>query len=313
MQPLRPKPVKPKALRPGGTLAVCSPAGPTREPADAFEKGMALLVAEGFQVKLMPNARNQLLYTAGNDAERLADLQAAFSDPEVNGILCSRGGYGCMRLLPALDLDIVRRNPKVFIGFSDVTVLHTAFYQQTGLVGFYGPMLTSNLINGEPYSQQELFRIIRGEHYFPYTIPNRDPYTCFNPGVTEAPLIGGNLSLLAALCGTPWQPRTAGHILFIEDWHESYYSLDRQFQQLRLAGLFDNIAGLILCDFSEIPEECNLSLAKQLQRLVGDLPVPCGYGFSVGHGEETATFPIGVQVRFDAEAGTVTLLESPVQ
>lgn len=309
---MTPSITKPNALRPGDTLAVLSPAAPTREPADAFEKGIALLEAEGFTVRLMPHARNAHLYMAGTDEERLDDLHAAFSDPEVKGILCSRGGYGCMRLLPDIDLDLVRNNPKVFIGFSDVTALHTAFYQEAGLVGFYGPMLTSNLINGEPYSQKELFSMVRGKTALPYAIPNNDAYTCFTPGVAEAPLIGGNLSLLSALCGTPWQPQTRGHILFIEDWREHYYTLDRQFQQLRLAGLFEEIRGLVLCDFSEIAEEFDLPLVEQLKRLVGGLDVPCGYGFSVGHGEETATLPIGIRCRFDSEKGGITVLESPV-
>jgi muramoyltetrapeptide carboxypeptidase len=173
-------------------------------------------------------------------------------------------------------------------------------------------MLTSNLIHGEPYSQTELFNLVQGKNGIPYTVPNQDPYTEFRAGTVEGPLIGGNLSLLTALCGTPWQPRTEGHILFIEDWKEKYYSLDRQFQQLKLAGLFDRIRGLLLCDFSDIEPEPEFDLTEQLRRLTMDIKVPTGYGFSVGHGAQTATLPIGIPAEFDAARGSLTLLESPV-
>lgn len=310
--------LKPNALQPGDTIAIISPAGATPHDAlpdgtNAFTRGQALLESAGFRAKIMPNAKHKQLYLAGTDAERLADLHAAFADPEVKGILCARGGYGSMRLLQQVDFELIARNPKVFIGFSDITALLLPFYQRTGLIGFYGPMLTSNLIHGEPYSQQELLRIVCNQASIPFTIHNRDIYQTYRSGIAEGRLTGGNLSLLSALCGTPFQPNTAGHILFIEDWKEKYYSLDRQFRQLQLAGLFDNIAGLLLCDFSEIEPEPEQSLPDFLHSLIDFLQVPVGYGFSVGHGEQTATLPIGCHTRFDAGTGKLTLLEAPVQ
>lgn len=308
--------LKPRALQPGDTIAVVSPAGPTPYTAaqggpDAFTQGADLLEAAGFRVKLMPNIAKKRLYLAGTDAERLADLHQAFEDPTIHGVLCARGGYGSMRLLPNLDFALIAQHPKVFIGFSDITALLLPFYQRCGLLGFYGPMLTSNLVHNEPYSQAELLTLIRQPIALPYEVPNRDPYQCYQPGIAEGRLIGGNLSLLAALCGTPYQPDTRGHILFIEDWKEKYYSLDRQFQQLRLAGLLDGIAGLLLCDFSEIEAEPEQTLPDFLKSLVDDLNIPMGYGFSVGHGEQTATLPIGCQARFNAETGQLSLLEAP--
>jgi muramoyltetrapeptide carboxypeptidase len=312
-------PVKAPALHPGDTIAIVSPAGATPlEPVesakpDPFAQGMALLEAAGFRVKLMPHAKNKRLYLAGTDAERLSDLQAAFADPQVNGILCARGGYGCTRLLPQLDFALIQQNPKVLIGFSDITALLLPIYQQTGLMGFYGPMLTSNLIHNEPCSQNQLLQMIQGQNEAPYSIPNQNPYQCFQPGIAQGRLIGGNLSLLTALCGTPFQPRTEGHILFIEDWHEKYYTLDRQFQQLRMAGLLDGIAGLLLADFSEIETEPEQTLPEFLKELTAFLKVPVGFGFSVGHGEQTATLPIGCLAEFNATTGTLTLLENPVR
>jgi muramoyltetrapeptide carboxypeptidase len=310
--------IKPRALQPGDTIAVVSPAGPTpynspQGGPDAFTQGADLLEAAGFRVKLMPNIAKKHMYLAGTDAERLADLHQAFEDPSVHGILCARGGYGSMRLLPHLDFSLIARNPKVFIGFSDITALLLPFYQRCGLVGFYGPMLTSNLVHGEPFSQSALLQLVQQPLTIPHAISNRDPYRCYRPGTAEGRLMGGNLSLLAALCGTPYQPDTRGHILFIEDWKEKYYSLDRQFQQLRLAGLFQGITGLVLCDFSEIEAEPELALPDFLRSLVDDLAIPVGYGFSVGHGEQTATLPIGCQARFNAETGQLLLLEAPTQ
>lgn len=306
--------VKPPPLRPGDTIAVISPASPTVEPPEAFDNGITLLEEAGFRVKLMPHARHKHLYLGGTDAQRLADLHAAFTDPEVRAILSARGGYGCMRLLPHLDFSLIQAHPKLLIGFSDLTSLLLPLYGRCGLVGLYGPMLTSNLIHDEPFSQQGLFDLACQRISFPAVVPNTDRYYQFQPGTAEAPLIGGNLSLLAALCGTPYQPDTRGHLLFIEDWKEKYYSLDRQFQQLHLAGLLDGIAGLILCDFSDITPEPELALPDFLRTLMQDLQirVPCGYGFSVGHGPQTATLPIGTSARWEAESGTLTLLESPV-
>lgn len=304
--------IYPQALQPGDTLAILSPAGPSSK--EQFEQGMAYLESQGFRPRLMPNAQKRQGYLAGSDADRLSDLHAAFADPDIHGILAARGGYGCMRLLPSIDWDLIRANPKILIGFSDLTSLLLPIYQRTRLIGFHGPMLTSNLIEGDAYTRHELWHQVTGEAVYPYAIPNRSVYTCLKPGVCEGPLIGGNLSLLAALCGTPYQPDTRGAILFIEDWHEKYYSLDRQMAQLRMAGLFDGIAGLLLCDFTEIEEEetQDKSLVALFTELTAFLPVPTGYGFSLGHGDQTATFPMGVPARFEASTGRLEILSSPV-
>lgn len=311
---------KPKALKPGDTIAVISTSSPTSPPDSAFAEGLAWIETNGFTPKLMPNAKAQWHYLAGTDAERLSDLHAAFADPSVDGILCARGGYGTMRLLPHIDFSIIQNNPKVLIGFSDLTALHLAFYQQTGLVGFYGPMLISNLTDPKPteeqvYEQAALLNLVCDKQPTPITLINQNAYHCLQTGLAEAPLTGGNLSLLAALCGTPWQPKTDGHLLFIEDWKEKHYSLDRKFQQLKLAGVLNNIAGLLLCDFSEIEPEPDQSLIELFTELTSDLQqrgIPVGYGFSVGHGSQSGTLPYGISARFDAAQGTLTLLEKPV-
>jgi len=303
--------IYPQALKPGDSLAICSPAAPSK-PED-MATGIAYLEALRLRPKVMPHAQDNRYYLAGTDRARLEDLHAAFADPEVKGILAARGGYGCMRLLSQLDWKLIQNNPKVIIGFSDLTSLLLPLYERTGLVCFHGPMLTSNLIENDSYSQTELWKQVMGTVDYPYTVNNLASYTCFKPGIAEGPLKGGNLSLLAALCGTPYQPNTKGAILFIEDWHEQYYSLDRQFQQLKMAGLFDGIAGLILCDFIEITTQWeDYPLAALLQELTDFLKVPAGFGLSVGHGDQSATLPIGCSARFEATSGHLQILCAPV-
>lgn len=304
--------LKPKALKKGDTIAIVSPAKPS--PTETLTEGVTWLESQGFKAKLMPNAHRNTGYLAGTDAQRLADLVAAFEDPTIDAILCARGGYGSGRLLSQFPFEVVANNPKLFMGFSDITMLLNAFHQQTGLVGFYSPMLTSNLIQADQvFTRQEWLRTVTEQALAPnFKINSIDNYTCFQGGTVQGKLVGGNLSLLCSLCGTPWQPNFEGGILFLEDWHEHYYTLDRKFTQLEQSGMLNGIVGLLLCDFSEIPEEPSESLTQHLKKLTQHLNIPAGYGFSVGHGFQTATLPIGVQAVLTAEVGCLTLAEPPV-
>ncbi|MFN8614501.1 MAG: LD-carboxypeptidase [Vampirovibrionales bacterium] len=306
-------PVIPRALPNNACLGIISPAAPN-DP-EALVSGQALLNAAGFRFKFFPNAGAHYHHLAGTDAQRLADLHAAFVDPEVDAILCTRGGYGCMRLLDQLDWDMLAKNPKWLIGFSDITALQIAFYQRLGWVSAYAPMLTSNMVGEDDavvsWQWEALLPVLR--HQRPFTVPNADAYQLIHtpalaPTVVEAPLLGGNLSLLAGLCGTPWQPKPQGHVLFIEDWNESHYTLDRKFQQLKLAGVFEGIAGVLLCDFSGIGTEPDgWPLIDFFKDWFADSPFPVGYGLSVGHGERTATLPQGLYARWEIKTGLLAL------
>lgn len=316
MRPL----VKPKALKAGDTVAVVSPAAPTRE-ASLFDQGCHVLEAAGLKVLLMPSAKAIAEmpngYLAGDDTSRLADIHAAFADDSIAGIWCARGGYGCQRLVTGLNMDLIGANPKALIGFSDVTILHTAIRQQTGLVGFYGPMVTSNLAEDDAHSAAWALDLLLDKVNYPYTVPNVDPWHCLRAGTAQAPLVGGNLTLVAALCGTPWQLDAKGAILFLEDWKESDYSLDRQFQQLAHAGVFDGIAALVLGDFSQCETAvpgAQLNLPALFAELTAFLPasVPVGYGYSIGHGNVTATIPLGTVAALDTGLGQLTLVERPL-
>ena len=311
--------VTPKPLPVGGCIGIISPAAPSGQ--NALNTGVELLQAQGYRVKLFPNAAASHHHLAGTDAQRLADLHAAFADSDVDVVMCSRGGYGCMRLLNKLDWDLLRANPKWLVGFSDVTALQIAMYQQLGWQSLYGPMLTSNLVDDDPalfdWHWKALHPLLSGDAIQPsssWAVPNTDAYHLIHTSdslfpVMEAPLLGGNLSLLAALCGTPWQPRPKGHLLFIEDWNESHYTLDRKFQQLKLAGVFEGIAGLLLCDFSGIAAEPDgWALVDFFKDWFADSHFPVGYGLSVGHGNVTATLPQGGLAQWNVASGQLTLV-----
>jgi muramoyltetrapeptide carboxypeptidase len=307
----------------GATLAIISPAAPS--PPAVLQAGYAWLRQQGFNVKPLPHVASQARYLAGTAAQQAEDLHAAFEDPEVDAILCTRGGYGSGRLLPLLDWERLRaalaQKPKLLMGFSDITMLQVALYQGLGLASLYSPMLVPNLLpEDQTFTRTQWRRTLDATQWeaLPFVVANQDPYHCLVAGQAQGPLLGGNLSLLCALSGTPWQPNTAGHVLFIEDWKESDYTLDRQLTQLAQAGWFEGIAGLILADFSKITRpEGELeppSVAELLASLVGRLGlpahVPVGYGLTLGHGEQTTCLPQGLQAHFCATTGQLQVMET---
>lgn len=306
----------PKALKHGDTLGIISPAAPSS--AESIETGKTYLESLGFRVKLLPNVLAENYYVAGTVEQRLSDFHQAFLDDEINGILCARGGYGAMHLLPHIDWQIVKNNAKVFIGFSDITVLLLEMAKKANLLGFHGPMLTSNLIENNVHTQAQLWDMVMAKNSTPPFViakPEAEQYFCLNTGQARGPLVGGNLSLLTALCGTPYQPNLNGCVVFIEDWKESYYSIDRQWQQLKWSGMFDGITGLVLGDFVEITDNNkwpSYPLPEYFKALMADLKVPVGLGLSFGHGARTATLPFGAPCHFEASSGRLEILHAPV-
>jgi len=306
---------KPLSLRKGDTIAVISPSAPSSQA--QLDEGKAWLEAQGFIVKLMPHAASKDIYMAGTDEQRLSDLIAAIEDPSIDAVLCARGGYGSGRLLPLLPWQRWRNEKlpcKLLMGFSDITMLHQAVYQELGWVSFYSPMLTSNLIDPDAHVSREYWlKAVTEEHYttLPLVIPNQDAYTCLKEGIVTGTLRGGNLSLIAALCGTKWHPHYTDAIVVIEDWKESYYTLDRQFTQLIQAGIFDNTKGILFADFSQIKNEGDRNLHDHLGYLCREANLPMGAGFTIGHGAQTLAIPLGVQATLDAQVGSLTIEESP--
>lgn len=308
--------VKPRALRPGDTVGVVAPSGPVN--AGALEAGVARLRARGYQVLLGESVLAQRGYLAGTDTERAADFMSLWADPGVAGIICARGGYGAMRLLPHIDWRVIRANPKFFCGFSDITAFHAALEREAGLVTFHGPMVAA-FGEAESYNEQGLLAAMQstaplGEIPWPcdgHDLPRAETVV---PGVAEGRLTGGNLSLICALMGTPWEFDFTGRILLLEDVDEVPYRVDRLLMQLLLAGKLQQAAGILFGDSPSClhaPEgRPSLSLPEVLQDLLAPLQIPVLYGFPCGHTGYRATLPLGVRVRLNAGEGSLTFLES---
>lgn len=290
-----------RGLRAGDTLAIIAPAGPGAD--EQVQLVPALLAAHGYVARLYPSCQARGGYLAGPDALRLADLHAAIADPSVAAIWCLRGGYGSGRLLDQIDADLVRRHPKLLIGYSDITALH-ALWDRAGLITLHAPMPASDLVRpGHEADAAALFELLR--HGLPrgsVLAPALAADALRRPGTASGRLVGGNLSLLASLCGTPWQLCCEGALLFIEDVSESLYRVDRLLLQLRLAGMLSAAAGFVLGSFTEDEDP-----RAVLEDALGDLGKPVLGGWPAGHGMPNRPLPLGVMATLDADAGTLRI------
>jgi muramoyltetrapeptide carboxypeptidase len=311
--------IKPPRLQAGHTVALIAPSGPVSD--GMIERATEALTAMNFKVKLGLHIREKYGYLAGSDAQRAEDFNRAFADPEVDAVFAIRGGYGGMRILPLLDYRLLRRHPKIFIGYSDITAFHTALHQRTGLVTFHGPVSAMAYTDyTRPYVWHALTQtegqILRNA---PENLEN--PSNLFRPeaitpGRCRGRLIGGNLTLLAAMAGTPYALRDVrGRILLLEDIEERPYRVDRMLTQLMQSVDLRMCAG-IACGIFEgcNPKEgeSSLSLIDCLRDRLGGLGIPVFYGFSFGHISHQFTLPIGVEAEMDTDAQTITLLEGGV-
>lgn len=303
--------VRPPRLRPGDTIGLISPAGATFFEPD-LQEVEATLFAMGFRTKRGAHLLDTHGYLGGSDEARAADVMAMFLDPEVDALLPLRGGWGCARLLPLLDYEAIRARPKVVCGFSDITALLSALYAQSGLVGFHGPVATStwnDFTTG--YWRQA---VVDGTEILLQDAPEAEREV-ITPGVARGPLYGGNLTVMAALVGTAYVPDLSDHILFLEDVGEQPYRIDRMLTQLRLAGLFDRLAGVYFGDCKRCePEEGakSLTLSQVLRDHFEGLGIPVWRSHLVGHLVDKYTLPIGVEAEIDAAAGTLRVLQPGV-
>ena len=314
--------LRPGRLRKGMTVGLVSPASNVPEDEDiAF--AMDVVRSLGFEVKPAQHLYQRTQYLAGTDQQRADDLNAMFADSEVDAIFCLRGGYGSSRLLPLLDYEVIAANPKVLMGYSDITALHCAISQRTGLVTFHGPIAGDNFTEYS-YAQfrQTLMNGKAGQHLAapppfedpgPGRVEKENRLTVLHPGAAEGPLLGGNLSLVSHLMGTPWEPDFSGRILFLEDVHEAPYRVDRMLTQLRLAGALDRVAGIAFGKFTEAETSNNsFSMEQVLRERTAGLGVPVIRGLMIGHVEDQAVIPVGATARLDAASATLTLLEPAV-
>jgi len=301
-------------------VALVSPAGPTRDR-PAVEAGIAKLKSWGLEPILFRNAFASHGFLAGNDDRRLEDLQSAISDPKWRAIWCVRGGYGVTRLLDRLDLRPLARDPKPIIGYSDITALLLSLHAKTNLVTFHGPNGASewNRTNVEWLQRVtwkgEAVTFANPQDTSSTIVPSDDRTRAITPGKARGKLIGGNLTVLTAILGSPYVPDFKDAILFVEDVQEAPYRIDRMLVQLKLAGILDQIKGFVWGTCSKCtPGEGfgSLTIPDILDDHVKPLGVPAYYGAMFGHIGKQFTLPVGVQVELDADAGTITMLESAV-
>ena len=308
--------IKPKALEFGDTIGVIAPASPTSKA--NIKKAEKKLVEMGFKVKMGESCFETYGYLSGTDDIRARDLNNMFADEEVSGIICMRGGYGTPRLLELIDYELIKRNPKVFVGYSDITALHIAITQLSNLVTFHGPMVAADLIGDvSEFTQKSLYNsILKGEFSGDIDNPDGEDIVTINGGMAEGPIIGGNLSLVVDTLRTPYEIDVKGKILFLEEIGEESYQIDRMFNQLRLSGLLEEAEGIILGDFHNCGAEISkhpdsLTLEQVIDDLVRPVNKPTIYNLQSGHCEPMITLPFGVNARLDADKGQLTILEMP--
>ncbi|MDT4967329.1 MAG: muramoyltetrapeptide carboxypeptidase [Acidobacteriota bacterium] len=315
--------VRPKALRPGDTVGLITPATEVPDP-----DRLALVERTMTYFKLkMKRGRNvgRRFGTYRESVEaRLDDLHSMFRDPEVNAIFCIRGGYASAHLLDRIDYGLIRRNPKIFIGYSDITAMHLAINRHAGLVTFHGPMALSRFTDyTQLYFRKALFETRPiGKITNPPDSNDLRPAHALRTvrsGTASGKLIGGNLSLVSTTLGTPYEIDTRGKILFIEDVEEQAYSIDRMLTHLRLAGKFDQVAGVIWGECQDCgPRDFQPStttpftVGEVVDNILGGLKVPVLSGLTIGHTSDQLTLPLGVAATLDATAGTLEIKEAGV-
>lgn len=298
-------PLHPPRLRKGDTIGLAAPAGPIKE--EILRLGLQLLRDNKIKVKYAEDICRKEYYLAGSDQRRLEEFNHLWDDDEVKAILAVRGGYGCARLLTQLDFDLIRRKPKMLLGFSDLTILLNAIHQQTGLVTYHGPMLSTLARDGN----QALISMLNELSVHAQKEVRIKGLEILRPGQAQGRLIGGNLACLAQLLATPYEPEWAGAILLLEDINESAYQIDRYLTQLSLAGRLDSLAGVILGDFldsamSSIPD-LDLIWRRTLDLTAEHIPVWAN--FPAGHGNRNILMPIGCTVGMDSSRGVLSLAD----
>jgi muramoyltetrapeptide carboxypeptidase len=315
--------LKPACLNPGDTIGIVAPASAPPDP-ESIDLSVQVLEKLGFKPKLAPRVRRRWGFLAGTDRDRAADLMRMFADHKVDGILCVRGGYGTARLLPLLDYNVIRANPKVFIGYSDITSLHCAFLKKAGLVSFHGPMLNSDFIKADfpDFTWQSFCRTLM-RAAAPGSICDgyqKKTAAILRPGFASGPLLGGNISILCTTLGTPFQPSFKGRILFFEDLDEVPYRFDRMLTHLLNAGLLQQVAGIAI-GINKNCKDPKARTAKEYRQTLEDvfkerllpLGVPMVMGLPFGHVPLNATLPIGVRATLDAQKGDLIIDEAAVK
>lgn len=304
--------MKPKSLKLGDTIGIIAPASPA-DPEEQ-ERALQLFSEFGYKMKLGNSITQQYGYLAGSDWVRADDVNRMFADPEVDAIFCMRGGYGTPRILDLIDYRMIRRNPKIFVGYSDITALHIAIQRKVRLVTFHGPMILELAKHPDSLSWFTLFQHLTNPYPLGRYEEPLEKYPIVE-GTAKGRLIGGNLSLLTATLGTPYEVETKGKILFMEEVGEEPYRIDRMLTQLRLACKLQRAEGIIFTECTDCKpenEKKSLTIRQILDDIIKPLGIPSYYGLKVGHTQPNLTLPNGVCAKINATKGWIELREGGV-
>ncbi len=308
---------RPVPLKKGDRVALIAPSSPV--PPSVLEKSIASIDFLSLNPIVMPSCTMRHGYLSGPDTQRAQDINQAFADPDIKGIFCLRGGFGATRLLPSLNLTTIKQNPKVFVGYSDITALHTVFNKLCGFVTFHAPMPNTGYSRLDPYSLESLKNNLFSEKS-PSVVrnPETEPLQIINPGTAKGIITGGNLSLLQGTLGSPYEVDTKDKILFIEDVGERPYRLDKALTALSLAGKFKDCAGIILGTFAECEEppadtvpsstniaESTLTLKQIIEEVVKPWGKPTIFNFRAGHIYPQSTIPLGMETSFNTDLSEI--------
>ena len=304
---------KPNPLKRGDPVALIAPSSPvTEEKMEAARKSIQFL---GLHPVPFPSSFMKNGYLSGTDEARAKDVNDAFLDSSIRGIFCLRGGYGATRILPLLDYENIKRHPKLFVGYSDITALHTVFNKFCGLITYHGPMPSRGYHTMDYFSLESLSAaVFHGSPPGMVFNPPKEEIEILCPGMARGQITGGNLSVMAAALGSQYEVDTKGKILFIEDVDELPYRIDRNLTALKLAGKLNDAAGIILGTFADIPEETGdpdstLSLSQIFDQTICPLGIPTINNFRSGHIYPQVTIPMGMNAELNATDGTVAFID----
>jgi muramoyltetrapeptide carboxypeptidase len=307
--------IKPKSIKENSTIGVVSPSYWLDE--NVLKNTTKFFTDLGYNIEISKSNSLQWGPFAGTPQERADDLHRMFADPKIDAVMCARGGYGANRVLPLLDYDLIRKNPKIFIGYSDITAYLTSITQKTNLVTFHGPMLTTYKKSWINYNYNLMNRVLTGENNINIEPPESLKTRILKDGTGSGPLWGGNMSLLINRLGTSDTLNTNGVILFLEDIDEYLYSFERMLVQMRTSGMFDQINGLIIGEFEDIRDQ-EVRFGRNTDEIIldicGDLDIPIVSNFPCGHGKYQATLPISITTEIDTtkKDSPITITDSAV-
>jgi len=309
--------VKPKRLRKNDVIGIISPASTPTDPLK-IEQGIKYLEGLGYRVEVGKNVGKEKGYLAGGDSERLEDLHSMFGSKNVKAIFCVRGGYGAGRLLDKINYSIIQKNPKIFVGFSDITALQMAFLKKAGLITFAGPMLAVNFAEDiDEYTEEIFWKTITSNKKIGKLFnPQHEKFYVLKKGRGEGKIIGGNLAVFDSLLGTEYVPAMKGATLLLEEIGEQPYKIDRMFNHLRLAKVFEHISGIILGRFIDCKETDEDKKSQTLNDVIvdylADLNIPVIYNVQHGHTKQIMTIPFGANCKVNASRGFIEIPESGV-